>query len=335
VNHRSILRIGLLISVLAAAGLCWVLLQGLLSPSALEAAIREVGALSPLIFVGAFALATVLFVPGSLFGFAGGLLFGPLWGAVWNLIGATLGATIAFVLARFIGHGWIAARTEGRLKMLLSGVDAEGWRFVALTRLVPLVPFNVLNYALGITRIPLAHYVLATFVCIAPGATTYSWLGYAGKAAMEGDSAAIRYGALGLAALALVAFLPRLLQRFKEQSAGFMSVCELKRSSASDQQPVIVDVREPDEFFGPLGHIPGALNIPVNELPNRLREVTSTPRLPIVIVCRTDKRSAKAAAMLRSSGVRDVWVLRGGMEQWSREAAPSEALTVPSRSSSS
>ncbi len=334
-SRHSILRVVLLMAVIGGVGLCWVLFQGRLSPSAIEAAVRELGGFAPLMFVGAFALATVLFVPGSLFGLAGGVLFGPVWGTVWNLTGATVGATIAFLFARFIAGSWIAARTDGRLKTLLSGVEAEGWRFVALTRLVPVVPFNALNYALGLTRIPFAQYVLATLVCMAPGAAAYSWLGYAGRAAMEGNGTALRYGAFGLAALALVAFLPRLVRRIKEKPTGFTSVRELKRSSAGAQKPMIVDVREPDEFFGALGHIPGALNIPIDELPKRLWEVTSTPRPPIVIVCRTDKRSAKAAAMLRSSGVRDVWVLRGGMEQWSREAAPSEALNVASRGSSS
>ena len=268
-NRRAILRTALLIAVLGAAGLCWVLFQDRLDPPAIEAAVREPGAFAPLIFVAAFALATVLFIPGSLFGLAGGVLFAPLWGTVWNLVGATLGATAAFLFARFVAGSWIAARAQGRLKTLLSGADAEGWRFVALTRLVPLVPFNLLNYALGLTRIPLPHYVLATLVCMAPGAAAYSWLGYAGRAAMAGDSAALRYAASGLAVLALIAFLPRLLRRFREQPAGFTSVRELRRCLAEERQPVIVDVREPAEFSGPLGHIPGARNIPLAELPGR------------------------------------------------------------------
>jgi uncharacterized membrane protein YdjX (TVP38/TMEM64 family) len=100
----------------------------------------------------------VAFLPGAVFGLAGGALFGPVWGSLWNLIGATLGATLAFLAARYTAGDWVARRTGARLKALVEGVEAEGWRFVAFVRLVPLFPFNLLNYALGLTRIRLDHY---------------------------------------------------------------------------------------------------------------------------------------------------------------------------------
>lgn len=283
-------------------------------PAAVEAAIRSLDGWAPASFVAAFALGTVLFVPGSIFGLAGGALFGPLWGAVLSLGGASAGATLAFLLARYTLGGWVARKAGGRLKPLMEGADAEGWRFVALMRLVPAVPFNLLNYALGLTRIPLAQYVLTTLVCMAPGTFAYSWLGHAGRQAAAGHADALRYGMFGLALLALVMFLPRLIRRVR-QSAGWISREELKLRMASHPRPVIVDVREPDEFAGDLGHIPGALNIPLSGFEARMGEIGEAA--PAVLVCRTDRRSAKAAALLRGSGRRDVQVLRGGMEQWS------------------
>jgi uncharacterized membrane protein YdjX (TVP38/TMEM64 family) len=216
VNRALAARASLLVALLAAGALAWISSRGRLDASAVEAGVRGLGAVAPFMFVGAFALATVLFVPGSLFALAGGILFGPLEGAAWNLAGSTLGATIAFLAARFIAAEWVAERAGGRLRMVLAGVEAEGWRFVALTRLVPVVPFNVLNYVLGLTRIPLSHYVLATASCMAPGALAYAWLGHAGRAVMSGDGDALRYGVLGLAALALAAFGPRLVRRLRE-----------------------------------------------------------------------------------------------------------------------
>jgi uncharacterized membrane protein YdjX (TVP38/TMEM64 family) len=94
-------------------------------------------------------------------------------------------------------------------------VAAEGWRFVALMRLVPLVPFNLLNYALGLTRISLPAYVIASAICMLPGAVAYAWLGYAGRTAAAGDAMALRYGLLGLGVLATIALLPRLFRRFR------------------------------------------------------------------------------------------------------------------------
>ena len=80
----------------------------------------------------------------------------------------------------------------------------------------------------------------------------------------------------------------------------------------------MIDVRRPDEFDGPLGHIAGAKNLPVGDLPGRLIEIEAVKDEPIVLVCQMDKRSANAAALLREAGFRDVRVLRGGMERWQR-----------------
>ncbi len=94
-----------------------------------------------------------------------------------------------------------------------------------------------------------------------------------------------------------------------------------------DPKPVIVDVRGADEFNGPLGHIANALNLPVDELPNRLMEIKALKDKPIILVCRTDRRSANAAALLSDAGFRDARVLRGGMERWNQNG-----LSVEGRS---
>jgi uncharacterized membrane protein YdjX (TVP38/TMEM64 family) len=82
----------------------------------------------------------------------------------------------------------------GTGKRLIAGVDAEGWRFVAFVRLVPVFPFNLSNYTLGLTSIPLQHYVIAAVVCMTPGAVAYTWLGHAGRGALTGETDAVRYG---------------------------------------------------------------------------------------------------------------------------------------------
>jgi uncharacterized membrane protein YdjX (TVP38/TMEM64 family) len=146
-----------------------------LDPALIETAMRGLGPWGPVAHVALFALGTVLFVPGALFGQARGVLIGPAWGTLLNLAGATLGATAAFLVARYVAVDWVRRRAGARLERLIKGVEAEGWRFVALTRLVPLIPSNLLNYALGLTRIPALAYVLASLVCMAPGALAYTW----------------------------------------------------------------------------------------------------------------------------------------------------------------
>jgi len=110
----------------------------------LEAWVAGAGIAGPLLFMVLYALAAVLFLPGSILTLAGGALFGPLWGTFYNLIGATLGAAFAFLVARYLASDWVQTRvgtgTDGRVGRLVKGVEAEGWRFVAFTRLVPLFP---------------------------------------------------------------------------------------------------------------------------------------------------------------------------------------------------
>jgi uncharacterized membrane protein YdjX (TVP38/TMEM64 family) len=122
---------------------------------------------------------------------AGGALFGPIAGTLCNLTGATLGATLAFMIARYVASDWVSARAGERLAALVQGVEEEGWRFVAFVRLVPLFPFNLVNYAFGVTRIRLGEYVIASFVCMAPGALAYTYLGYAGREVASGQAGTI------------------------------------------------------------------------------------------------------------------------------------------------
>nr|VFK24264.1 MAG: Uncharacterized membrane protein YdjX, TVP38/TMEM64 family, SNARE-associated domain [Candidatus Kentron sp. LPFa]VFK35683.1 MAG: Uncharacterized membrane protein YdjX, TVP38/TMEM64 family, SNARE-associated domain [Candidatus Kentron sp. LPFa] len=188
-----------------------------LNPALVSEWIGGPGAWSGPIFIGVYAVSTVLFLPGSILALAGGALFGPVWGTLINLIGATLGAGLAFLMARYLGGDWVRARAGARLAAILAGVESEGWRFVAFVRLVPLFPFNLLNYALGLTRISLLPYLVATGICMLPGTLAYTWLGYVGREAASGGEELIRKGLLALGLLVAVAFLPSLIRRWRER----------------------------------------------------------------------------------------------------------------------
>jgi uncharacterized membrane protein YdjX (TVP38/TMEM64 family)/rhodanese-related sulfurtransferase len=326
---RALPRLSLGVAIAGAA--IWLAInRDSLDPAFIETTIRNLGVWGPVGHIAIFAVATVVFLPGAIFGLAGGALFGPLWGMVLNLAGATLGASASFLIARYVAAEWFRRKAGGRLERLMAGVDAEGWRFVAFTRLVPLFPFNFLNYALGLTRIPLTHYALASIVCMAPGTLAYSWLGHAGREAAAGDASAIRYGLVALGLLAAIAFLPRLVRRLRRhRSPHWMEVDELANRLREPDRLAVIDVREADEFDGPLGHIAEASNLPLGELPRRLMEISALKDRPVVLICRTDKRSASAAAVLRDAGFRNVRVLRGGMEQWNRNGLLLEGVGAP------
>ena len=176
----------LLLAAVVAGIVVAVLYRESIDSTALEAWITQFGPWAPVVFFCAYVLATVLFLPGLLFTLAAGALFGPYMGTLIALIGATVGATIAFLIARYVLAGWISARTPARVQRVIEGVEDEGWRFVAMTRLIPFIPFNALNYALGLTRIRLVSYVAASVVFMAPGAAAYAYLGHAGRSLATG-----------------------------------------------------------------------------------------------------------------------------------------------------
>ncbi len=317
----TLLRLLLLAALLVAIG--WAVGQrAALDPLALERWVAGFGPWGPAVFMGGYALATVLFLPGSILTLAGGAIFGPVWGTLYNLTGATLGAVLSFLVARYLAADWVARRSGGRLKQLIEGVEHEGWRFVAFVRLVPLFPFNLLNYALGLTRIRLAHYTVASCVCMLPGAIAYTYLGYAGREAVAGSEGTIQKVLLALGLLALVVFLPRLVGRWR--SGATLSVEELRQRLGGESAPLVLDVRSGAEFNGEQGHIAGARNIPIEELERRLAELDGYGERPLAIVCRTDRRSAQAARLLARRGFADVHIVRGGITAWSRVGYPVE-----------
>jgi uncharacterized membrane protein YdjX (TVP38/TMEM64 family)/rhodanese-related sulfurtransferase len=322
-NTRHLLpRLALLLLLVAAIG--WAAIhRDQINLTTLDTWLGSLGVWAPIGHIVLYALATIAFVPGAIFALAGGALFGPFWGSLWNLLGAAFGATLAFLIARMIGGDWIERKAGGLLRRLMEGVDAEGWRFVAFVRLVPLFPFNLSNYVLGLTRIPFVHYVLATLVCMAPGAVAFTWLGHAGRGALTGEADTVRYGLLALGLLAAIALLPRLIGRLRG-SVSWIEVTDLKHRLDSAESVAVIDVRGPDEFTGPLGHIATARNIPVAEIGGRVAELAGLEQAPIVLVCRTDKRSAAAAQTLRLAGFEQVGVLRRGMEQWNQSGFPVE-----------
>lgn len=264
-------RIGasaLLVSVIVLA---W-LTRDQLTLEAITAWVAHGGAWGPVVFVGIYSVAPALFLPGAVLTIAGGALFGPFTGALLSLIGATIGATVAFLLARYLAADWVEGRVSGTLHDIKAGVEREGWRFVAFVRLVPLFPFNLLNYALGLTRVSVQTFAVTSFLAMAPGAVAYSYLGYASREAVSGGPDLIQKGLLALALLATVALLPSFLRRWRPREK--MSPHQLQALLSQGNAPLVLDVRNPDEFTGERGHIIGAVLSPLPELDTKLDELT-------------------------------------------------------------
>jgi rhodanese-related sulfurtransferase len=129
----------------------------------------------------------------------------------------------------------------------------------------------------------------------------------------------------------MLRFLAHMRGRLKRREPPWIEPADLERRLATGDAPLVLDVRSPDEFDGPLGHIAEAVNLPLIDLPARLAELISS-RQPVVFVCLTDKRSWQAAAALTAAGRGDVAVLRGGMRRWRDQGFGDAALSrEPSR----
>lgn len=316
----KLLRLGLIILLVAGIS-AMVAYRDQLDAAVFEDWVKSAGILGSVLFMLLYAIGTIFFFPGSVLTLAGGALFGPVWGTVFNLTGATIGAAISFVIARHLLSDWVENKTGGRMKQLKDGVENEGWRFVAFVRLVPLFPFNLLNYALGITRIKFWHYVIASYVFMLPGAIAYTYIGYIGKEAATGGEGLIQKVMLGIALLAIVSFLPRLIAVLRR--GPMLDVATLKEKMAGNDI-LLIDVRGTEDFIGEQGHVKDALNIPLEDLPSRLNELSDYMEKPIALICRTDRRSAKAAQILARNGYADVHVVKQGMTDWNLNNYPIE-----------
>ncbi|MEM9927764.1 MAG: TVP38/TMEM64 family protein [Cyanobacteria bacterium P01_D01_bin.50] len=163
-------------------------LQGLFNKSLLW--VNSLGWLAPIAFIVIYNIATLLFIPGSLLTLKGGCLFGLLWGSVYVLIAATIGATFAFLVGRYISRNWVCKRigNKPKFKAIDKAVAKKGFKIVFLTRLSPIFPFNLLNYAFGVTQVSLKDYILGSIGMI-PGTVMYVYMGsIVGHIAMNNPS---------------------------------------------------------------------------------------------------------------------------------------------------
>ena len=140
--------------------------------------VDSLGSIAPIAFIVLYNVATVLLIPGSVLTLGSGVLFGLFWGSLYVFFAATLGATLAFWLGRNVARDWVSKKISAYPKFAAidKAVAKEGFKIVFLTRLSPLFPFNLLNYAFGITQVSLKDYVMGS-VGMIPGTILYVYIG--------------------------------------------------------------------------------------------------------------------------------------------------------------
>lgn len=141
--------------------------------------IESLGIWGALVFIIAYICATVLFLPGSVLTLGAGFLFGVAYGSIFISIGSTLGASAAFLVGRYFARDWVLKKIEGndKFRAIDEAVANEGWKIVFLCRLSPVFPFNMLNYAFGLTKVKFKHYFFASWSGMIPGTIMYVYIG--------------------------------------------------------------------------------------------------------------------------------------------------------------
>jgi uncharacterized membrane protein YdjX (TVP38/TMEM64 family) len=186
---------------------------------ALEKRFQGFGVWAYLLFVIAFVALAMFPVPSTFWVLLGGSLFGPWLGTVLSVVSATIAAVLAFVVGRYLARDYVRTHAGPRGRRVMRGVEAEGWRFVAMTRLIPVFPFAPTNYAFGLTGIRLRTYAWATGIALIPNLAAYTWLGHATRRAIAGAENLIQFLLVVLALAALLLFLPGFIRRLRSHES--------------------------------------------------------------------------------------------------------------------
>lgn len=149
-----------------------------ITPSAIKEKILSFGIWAPVIYIVFYSLRPLILFPAGILSIVGGLSFGALWGTVYTVVGATICAVLEFLIARYFGRGAVARFIKGKLLSLDEGIERHGFMTVLWVRLIPNVAYDIQNYSLGLTKVRLKDYFLATFFGIIPGTFGFVYLGY-------------------------------------------------------------------------------------------------------------------------------------------------------------
>lgn len=188
--------------------------------------IDSLGPWGPVAFIGIYVVATVFLLPGAALTPAAGFLFGLGWGTLWTIIASNIGANVAFIVGRHFARNFVSRKIEGNKKFeaIDKAVAREGWKIVGLTRLSPVFPFVLLNYAYGLTKVKWLHYSLASLIGMLPGTIMYVYIGYlptlAGSESKQDTAKIVSAIMIFIGTVAVTVFITRMAQKALSKKTG-------------------------------------------------------------------------------------------------------------------
>ena len=179
--------------------------------------VTSFGRIAPLVYMGLYLVSTVFFLPGTPVTVLAGFIFGPLWGIFYASVASIISVSVAFLIARYVARdlveGWV--KDNAQFRKIDEQVEEQGWRILMFTRLVPIFPFNLQNYAYGLTSIRFSTFVLVSAIFMLPGTAVFVQFGGAFVSG-EGDiwKTLLYLGIAGVLMLVL-SLIPKLLRKYQ------------------------------------------------------------------------------------------------------------------------
>ncbi len=179
--------------------------------------VASFGKIAPLIYIGLYLVSTVFFLPGSPVTVLAGFVFGPLWGVFYASVASIISVSVAFLIARYVARdlveGWV--KDNAQFRKIDEQVEEQGWRILMFTRLVPIFPFNLQNYAYGLTSIRFSTYVLVSAIFMLPGTAVFVQLGGAFVSGEGNIWKTLLYLGIAGVLMLLLSLIPRLLRKYQ------------------------------------------------------------------------------------------------------------------------
>ena len=185
----------------------------LTKPQLILDAINGFGVWSPVVFSSMYIIGAIAFFPASFITLLAGALFGLKLGMIYAMIGTIISSCFSFLIARYIAGDLISKNSHELLEKVQKGVEEDGWRYLAIMRLLPIFPFNLLNYIFGLTRLRLWVFAFVTSIAAIPVTFVYAYLGFLGKEAAEGAGNSITQIGIGIALLLIISFIPKFFKK--------------------------------------------------------------------------------------------------------------------------
>ncbi|MGA9381574.1 MAG: TVP38/TMEM64 family protein [Phormidium sp.] len=187
----------LTIICLVATGLAIYLLGGI-NPEQLQLWLKQAGIWAPIIYIVIYTIATILVMPSTALNLTGGAIFGPWLGTLWTSIGAIVAAVVAFIFARTSGREFVARKLAGKWQAMDAEMQQGGLFYMFAIRLLPIIPYGLVNFAAGLTSIRFRDYLLGTILGTVPGILPFVLLGSSGLQAIRTGDILPLMGALAL-----------------------------------------------------------------------------------------------------------------------------------------